>query len=117
MARQAGATDIALLKCTSAYPARPDEMHLRGLEALAQTFGVPVGLSDHTMGIAVPIAAVALGACIVEKHFTLSRDLPGPDSAFSLEPAEFREMTDAIRVTSRRWERRSWASAPMNQPV
>ena len=98
MAREAGATQIALLKCTSAYPAPPEEMNLRAIPHLAQAFDVPVGLSDHTLGIAVPVAAVALGACIVEKHFTLSRDVPGPDSAFSLEPQEFREMVEAVRV-------------------
>jgi pseudaminic acid synthase len=74
-ARRAGATQIALLKCTSAYPAPPEEMNLRTIPHLAEAFGVPVGLSDHTLGIAVPVAAVALGACIVEKHFTLSRDI------------------------------------------
>jgi len=62
---------------------------------------VPVGLSDHTLGIAVPVAAVALGACIVEKHFTLSRDISGPDSAFSLEPQEFKAMVEAIRVAEK----------------
>jgi len=82
-ARKAGATQIALLKCTSAYPAPPEEMNLRTIPHLTEAFHVPVGLSDHTLGIAVPVAAVALGACIVEKHFTLSRDIPGPDSAFS----------------------------------
>jgi pseudaminic acid synthase len=100
-ARQAGATQIALLKCTSAYPAPPEEMKLRTIPHLAQAFRVPVGLSDHTLGIAVPVAAVALGTCIVEKHFTLSRDLPGPDSAFSLEPQEFKAMVEAIRVAER----------------
>ena len=73
-------------------------MHLRTIPHLAAAFGLPVGLSDHTLGIAVPVAAVALGACIVEKHFTLSRSRPGPDSAFSLEPGEFKEMVAAIRV-------------------
>jgi N-acetylneuraminate synthase len=97
-ARTAGAEDIALLKCTSAYPAPPKDMNLRAIPHLAQTFGLPVGLSDHTLGIAVPVAAVALGACIVEKHFTLSRATPGPDSAFSLEPAEFKAMVQAIRT-------------------
>jgi pseudaminic acid synthase len=97
-AREAGATQIALLKCTSAYPASPAEMNLRTIPHLAETFGVPAGLSDHTLGIAVPVAAVALGACIVEKHLTLSRSLPGPDSAFSLEPQEFKEMAQAIRT-------------------
>lgn len=100
-AREAGATQIALLKCTSAYPAPPEEMNLRSMPHLAQAFGLPVGLSDHTLGIAVPVAAVALGACIVEKHFTLSRDLPGPDSAFSLEPHEFKAMVEAIRVAEK----------------
>lgn len=96
-ARNAGVTQIALLKCTSAYPAPPEEMNLCTIPHLAEAFGVPVGLSDHTLGIEVPIAAVALGACIVEKHFTLSRDIPGPDSAFSLEPHEFKAMVEAIR--------------------
>jgi pseudaminic acid synthase len=100
-AREAGATQIALLKCTSAYPARPEEMNLRTIPHLAQAFGVPVGLSDHTLAIAVPVAAVALGACIVEKHFTLSREIPGPDNAFSLEPHEFQAMVEAIRVAER----------------
>lgn len=97
-ARAAGAGQIALLKCTSAYPAPPGEMNLNTIPHLAQTFSLPVGLSDHTLGIAVPVAAVALGACVVEKHFTLSRSRPGPDSAFSLEPGEFREMVQAIRT-------------------
>jgi N-acetylneuraminate synthase len=101
VARRAGATQIALLKCTSAYPALPEEMNLRTIPHLAEAFGVPVGLSDHTLGIAVPVAAVALGACIVEKHFTLSRDIPGPDSAFSLEPQEFKAMVEAIRIVER----------------
>ena len=97
-ARRAGGTQIALLKCTSAYPAPPEEMNLRTIPDLAKRFRLPVGLSDHTMGIAVPIAAVALGACIVEKHFTLSRSVPSPDSAFSLEPQEFKSMVEAIRT-------------------
>ena len=100
-ARKAGATQIALLKCTSAYPAPPEEMNLRTIPHLAEAFGVLVGLSDHTLGIAVPVAAVALGACIVEKHFTLSRDEPGPDSTFSLEPHEFKEMVKAIHVAEK----------------
>ncbi|MBI2517593.1 MAG: pseudaminic acid synthase [Opitutae bacterium] len=99
--RQAGGTQLALLKCTSAYPSLPEEMNLRTIPHLAEAFGVPAGLSDHTLGIAVPVAAVALGACIVEKHFTLSRAEPGPDSAFSLEPAEFKAMVEAIRMTEK----------------
>ena len=97
-ARQAGAADLALLKCTSSYPAPPDEMNLRTIPHLAQMFGVPAGLSDHSMGIAVPVAAVALGASIIEKHLTIARSEGGPDSAFSLEPHEFRAMVDEIRV-------------------
>jgi pseudaminic acid synthase len=100
-ARAAGASEIALLKCTSAYPAPPEEMNLRTIPELSRRFGVPVGLSDHTMGIAAPVAAVALGACIIEKHLTLSRSDPGPDSAFSLEPNEFKAMVDAVRVAEK----------------
>jgi len=100
-ARNAGATQIALLKCTSAYPAPPEEMNLRTIPHLAEAFGVPTGLSDHTLGISVPVAAVALGACIIEKHFTLSRDIPSPDSCFSLEPQEFKTMVEAVRTVEK----------------
>ena len=100
-AREAGASQIALLKCTSAYPAPAEEMNLRTIPEMARRFGVPVGLSDHTLGIAVPVAAVALGACIIEKHLTLSRSTPGPDSAFSLEPQEFKAMVDAVRIAEK----------------
>ena len=97
--RTAGGTQLALLKCTSAYPSPAADMNLRTIPHLSESFGVPAGLSDHTLGISVPVAAVALGACIIEKHFTLSRATPGPDSAFSLEPAEFKAMVDAVRTT------------------
>ena len=100
-AGQAGATQIALLKCTSAYPATPDDMNLRTIPELAKRFGVPAGLSDHTMGSVVAVAAVTLGACIIEKHITLSRSLKGPDSEFSMEPQEFKAMVEAIRTTER----------------
>lgn len=100
-ARGAGATQIALLKCTSAYPASPEEMNLRTIPYLAAHAGLPVGLSDHTMDVAVPVTAIALGACIIEKHLTLSRAVPGPDSAFSLEPSEFKAMVDAVRIAER----------------
>jgi pseudaminic acid synthase len=99
--RGTSAAQLALLECVSAYPAQPEEMNLRTISNLSKVFHLPVGLSDHTLGTAVPVAAVALGACIVEKHFTLSRDIPGPDSAFSLEPCEFREMVQSIRVVER----------------
>jgi N-acetylneuraminate synthase len=100
-AARANGGQIALLKCTSAYPAPPEEMNLRTIPHLAAAFGLPAGLSDHTLGIAVPVAAAALGACIIEKHFTLSRDLPGPDSAFSLEPGEFQAMAQAVRTAEK----------------
>ncbi|HZU42533.1 MAG TPA: pseudaminic acid synthase [Terriglobales bacterium] len=100
-ARATGATQIALLKCTSAYPAAPEEMNLRTIPELARRFGVPVGLSDHTLGVAVPVAAVALGARIIEKHLTLSRKDKGPDSEFSLEPHEFKSMVEAVRTAEK----------------
>jgi N-acetylneuraminate synthase len=99
--RQSGCTQLALLKCNSGYPAPPEEMNLRTIPHMAEHFNVPIGLSDHTLGIAVPVAAVALGACIIEKHFTLSRSTPGPDSAFSLEPHEFRAMAEAVRIAEK----------------
>jgi len=100
-ARGAGATQIALLKCTSAYPAPAEEANLRTIPELARRFGCPVGLSDHTMGIAVPVVAVALGACIIEKHLCLRRTDGGPDGAFSLEPQEFKAMVEAVRTTEK----------------
>ena len=99
--RDAGNDQLALLKCTSSYPAPAEEMNLLTIPHLSQAFGVPAGLSDHTLGIAVPVAAVALGACIVEKHFTLSRSVSGPDSTFSLEPGEFKDMVEAIRTAEK----------------
>lgn len=101
VARAAGATEIALLKCTSVYPAPPEEMNLRTIPEMVRRYQVPIGLSDHTMGIAVPVAAVALGACIIEKHITLSRAEKGPDSAFSIEPNEFKSMVDAVRTAEK----------------
>lgn len=100
-AREAGCKDLALLKCTSAYSADPADMNLRTIPHMAEAFGVSVGLSDHTLGISVPVAAVALGACIIEKHLTLSRNILGPDSSFSLEPQEFKEMVNAIRTAEK----------------
>ena len=98
-ARAAGATQIALLRCSSAYPAPPEEMNLRSIPDMVRRFNVPVGLSDHTPGIAVSIAAASLGAAIIEKHLTISRADGGPDSAFSLEPQEFKALVDAVRST------------------
>lgn len=99
-ARGAGTTEVALLRCNSSYPASPDEMDLLTIPDMIDTWEVPVGLSDHTLGIAAAVAAVALGACIIEKHITLSRNDPGPDSAFSLEPDQFRQMVDGVREAS-----------------
>ncbi|WP_263820702.1 pseudaminic acid synthase [Salinibacter sp.] len=99
--REAGGTDLSLLACTSSYPAPPEEMHLRRIPHLAETFDVVPGLSDHTLGTEVPVAAVSLGARIVEKHLTLSRDEDGPDSDFSLDPVEFAEMVQAVRKTEK----------------
>jgi len=95
--RKEGNNNISLLKCTSAYPAPFEEANLKTIPDLAEKFGVVSGLSDHTLGISVPIAAAALGAKIIEKHFILDRKLGGPDSAFSLEPHEFKTMVNAIR--------------------
>jgi len=97
-ARKAGAKDISLLKCVSSYPADPKDMHLKTIEDLKRRFKCRVGLSDHTLGIGASVAAVALGATIIEKHFTLSRKIKTPDSFFSLEPAEFKELVDNIRL-------------------
>lgn len=88
---------VTLLHCTSEYPTPFDEVNLRAMATMRTAFGLPVGLSDHTQGIAVPIAAVALGAEVIEKHFTLDRNLPGPDHRASLEPGELRAMIKAIR--------------------
>jgi pseudaminic acid synthase len=94
---QAGGKELALLKCTSAYPSPAREMNLRTIPDLQRRFGLPVGLSDHTLGVSVAVASVALGANIIEKHLTLSRSEPGPDSAFSLEPGEFKSLVGAVR--------------------
>lgn len=96
--RENGAGGVALLKCTSAYPARPEDANLRTIPHMAEAFGCPAGLSDHTLGLAVPVAAVALGACIIEKHITLSKGDSGPDAAFSLDPEEFGRMVSAVRT-------------------
>ena len=100
-AERAGAKQIALLKCTTAYPADPREMNLRTIPELANRFQIPVGLSDHSLSTTVPVAAVALGANLIEKHLTLSRSMNGPDDNFSLEPEEFKVMVDTVRLTER----------------
>lgn len=95
--RSVGNNDITLLKCTSSYPAPIEEANLVMMQQFAKDFDVKVGLSDHTMGITVPIVATALGATVIEKHFILDRSIGGPDAAFSLNEIEFTEMVTAVR--------------------
>jgi N-acetylneuraminate synthase/N,N'-diacetyllegionaminate synthase len=96
--REAGGRDLILLHCTSAYPTPPEDVHLRKIPTLAAAFGCPVGLSDHTEGSVAAVGAVALGACMVEKHFTLDKGLPGPDHRFSVDPAGFRALAGEVRA-------------------
>ncbi len=95
--REAGGKDLILLHCTSSYPTPPDDVNLRKIPALAAAFGCPVGMSDHTEGITAAVGAVALGACFIEKHFTLDRNLLGPDHSFSSDPCEMSELVKAVR--------------------
>jgi pseudaminic acid synthase len=111
-ARMEGAGQIALLKCNSGYPASLDEMHLRTIPNLSENFQVPVGLSDHSLHPMAPVAAVTLGACIIEKHLTISRSAGGPDAPFSLEPMEFRTMVDAVRSIERALGRVQYGPQP-----
>jgi sialic acid synthase SpsE len=97
--RSEGNTDIVLLQCTSLYPTEPRHVHLRAMDTLRAAFQLPVGFSDHTMDVVIPAAAVARGACVIEKHLTLSRQLVGPDHGYALEPPEFRRMVEGIRAT------------------
>jgi len=113
--REAGCQDLALLKCTSSYPAPPEEANLARIPHMAEAFNCVVGLSDHTLGIAVPVAAVAVGARIIEKHFCLSRSESGPDSEFSLEPEEFKAMVDAVRVAEKAIGRVSYERTPKEE--
>ena len=89
--------DITLLHCNTEYPTPMVDVNLRAMETLRSAFGTKVGYSDHTQGIEVPIAAVAMGATVIEKHFTLDKTLPGPDHVASLDPVELKAMVDAIR--------------------
>ena len=100
-AREAGCQDLVLLKCTSTYPASPTNSHIRTIAHMRDLFGCQVGLSDHTMGVGVSVAAVAMGATIIEKHFTLDRADGGVDSSFSLEPAE---LASLVIETERAWQ-------------
>ena len=98
-ARQAGTKEIILLKCVSSYPAKPKGMNLRTIPDMKERFACPIGLSDHSLGIGASVCAVALGAAVIEKHFTLSRRDKTPDSFFSMEPDEFKELVDNIRIS------------------
>ncbi|NQT21927.1 MAG: pseudaminic acid synthase [Candidatus Omnitrophica bacterium] len=100
-ARNSGAKEIILLKCVSNYPANPKEMNLRTIPHMSKKFGVPVGLSDHTLESAVSVAAVSLGAVVIEKHITLSRDVNATDSFFSTEPQELKDMIKDIRLVEK----------------
>jgi len=95
-----GITNIVLLHCITSYPAKAEEANLRMMDVLKK-FGFPVGFSDHTLGVVVPLAAVAMGAVLIEKHFTLDKKLPGPDHRASLEPKEFEKMVEGIRIVER----------------
>jgi len=95
--RKEGNNKIILLHCTSVYPTLVEEVSLKALQTIKKTFGLPVGYSDHTLGITIPIMAVTLGAAVLEKHFTLDKNLPGPDHKASLEPQELKEMVKAVR--------------------
>lgn len=108
-ARAAGNENIVLLHCVSAYPAEPEEANLRTIPDIAARFGVAAGLSDHTMGIEVSLSAVALGAAVIEKHFTLARADGGPDAAFSLEPAELAGLCAGCRTAWKALGRASYA--------
>lgn len=95
--RNAGATEITLLHCTTNYPCPMQDVNLKAILTLKEAFKIPVGYSDHTEGIEVPVAAVAMGAKVIEKHFTLDRNMEGPDHLASTEPVEFKKMVDSIR--------------------
>ncbi len=100
-AREAGCKDLILLKCTSTYPATPENINILMIPHMRELFGCEVGLSDHTMGVGVAVASVALGATVIEKHFTLNRDDGGVDSTFSMEPTE---MAQLVLETGRAWQ-------------
>ena len=95
--KENGATDITLLHCTTEYPAPYEDVNLKSMETMKEKFNLKIGYSDHTRGIEIPVAAVALGACVIEKHFTLDRNMEGPDHKASLEPQELKQMVDSIR--------------------
>jgi sialic acid synthase SpsE len=99
--KEVGCNDLTLLHCTSNYPARVEDCNLLAMKTMSDAFNLSVGYSDHTKGIYVPIMAAAMGACVIEKHFTLDRNLPGPDHRASLEPDELKEMCQSIRMVEK----------------
>jgi N-acetylneuraminate synthase/N,N'-diacetyllegionaminate synthase len=96
--KSTGNSKIVLLQCSAVYPAEPEQVHLRVMETLKSAFQLPIGFSDHSLGINIPLAAAALGACVIEKHMTLDRTLPGPDHSYAIEPDEFKRMVQGIRA-------------------
>lgn len=115
-AKSAGAAGIVLLHCISAYPAPAEEANLARIRMLQERYDLPIGLSDHAMGSEVAIAAVALGAAVVEKHITLARADGGPDSGFSLEPAEFKTLVDGVRIVQRALGHREYGRTQSETP-
>lgn len=111
-ARKAGSKEIVVLKCVSSYPARPDQMNLNSMSRMRKSFRVPVGISDHTLGTGVSLAAVSLGAVMVEKHFTLSRKIKTVDSFFSIEPGELKELVSNIRMVEQAMGDKAWKITP-----
>lgn len=117
--QQAGSSEVILLHCAINYPPAYEDIHLRAIATLRRAFEVPVGFSDHTLDNVCPIAAVALGACVIEKHYTTDRALPGPDHPFAMDPPQLREMIAAIRKTEkalgRSLKRHTAAEAELHQ--
>ena len=114
--RSAGGSEMVLFRCNSAYPASTSEMDLLTIPHMADTWGLPVGLSDHTLGTTAAVTAVALGACAIEKHLTLTREEPGPDSAFSLEPSEFSDLVRSVREAEEALGRVRYGPSPSEVP-
>jgi pseudaminic acid synthase len=115
MIRSQGNNNFCILRCSSAYPAIPDDMNLKTINHLKETFGVPVGLSDHSLGSVGAITAVAMGAKIIEKHFCISREIENPDSSFSMEPREFKKMVEDIRAAEKALGKVSYEVSPKEE--
>ncbi len=109
---ETGNHQLALLKCSSAYPAVSDEMNLKTIQQMKEIFNIPIGLSDHSMGSLGAVAAVALGACIIEKHFCLGREIENPDASFSMTPEEFKQMVEDVRAVERAMGKPTYGMSP-----